>query len=114
MADKPSWTKPLARMTYGDCIVGAARLEAGPGGGAGGGRGKRPGPAGLSALRYGSRADRRGTFRRPTAMSAQRRAGREPAGRPRAGRQSSAAGAHEVSQGSGAGGRMLSWHRTPC
>jgi hypothetical protein len=29
MADKTSWTKPLARMTYGDCIATGGRLEAG-------------------------------------------------------------------------------------
>ncbi len=29
MADKTSWTKPLASMTYGDCIVGTAWLEVG-------------------------------------------------------------------------------------
>jgi hypothetical protein len=29
MADKTSWTKPLARMTYGDSIVAAGGLEAG-------------------------------------------------------------------------------------
>jgi hypothetical protein len=27
MADKTSWTKPLACMTYGDSIVGGAREE---------------------------------------------------------------------------------------
>jgi hypothetical protein len=29
MADKTSWTKPLAHMTYGDSIVARGRLEAG-------------------------------------------------------------------------------------
>src|SRR3989442_14178967 len=29
MADKTSWTKPLACMAYGDSIVGTAWLEAG-------------------------------------------------------------------------------------
>src|SRR5947207_12084896 len=27
-ADKTSWTKPLARMTYGDCIATGGQLEA--------------------------------------------------------------------------------------
>src|SRR5712691_5211323 len=35
MADKTSWTKPLARMTYGDSIVGRGRREAGTGDGEG-------------------------------------------------------------------------------
>jgi len=35
MADKTSWTKPLARMAYGDCIAGGWQLE-------GGSRGQRP------------------------------------------------------------------------
>src|SRR5712691_6794938 len=41
MADKTSWTKPLARMTYGDSIVGPGRREAGTGGGEGGPRADR-------------------------------------------------------------------------
>src|SRR3989304_8244140 len=35
MADKTSWTKPLARMAYGDCIAGGRQLK-------GGSRGQRP------------------------------------------------------------------------
>src|SRR2546422_4263336 len=35
MADKTSWTKPLACMTYGDSIAGTVALAAGTGGGAG-------------------------------------------------------------------------------
>src|SRR5712692_4115533 len=41
MADKTSWTKPLACMTYGDSIVGTERREAGTGGGEGGPRADR-------------------------------------------------------------------------
>ena len=50
MADKTSWTKPLARMTYGDSIVGEARLEAGTGG-CGRCEGSRPPCSGVTALR---------------------------------------------------------------
>jgi len=35
MADKTSWTQPLARMAYGDCIAGGRQLK-------GGSRGQRP------------------------------------------------------------------------
>jgi len=35
MADKTSWTKPLAPMVYGDSIVGTTRLEGGTVGGRG-------------------------------------------------------------------------------
>src|SRR6266545_4132903 len=50
-ADKTSWTKPLARMAYGDSIVKTGRLEVGAGGGAGGGRGTGAPVPGVSALR---------------------------------------------------------------
>ena len=49
MADKTSWTKPLARMPYGDCIARTASLEAGTGGAAGGRREPRPPFAGARA-----------------------------------------------------------------
>src|SRR3989304_1853682 len=49
MADKTSWTKPRAPMTYGDSIATPARLEAGTVGEAGGGQDRRPPFAGASA-----------------------------------------------------------------
>ena len=54
MADKTSWTKPLAPMVYGDSIVGTARLGAGAVGGGDGWRAGRPPGGGVSAVRDGA------------------------------------------------------------
>ena len=80
MADKTSWTKPLARMANGDCIVGTAWLEAGTGGEAGGPQGSRPPGGGASALRDGAHEDGRAASRGPISTSAQSRAWPRPAG----------------------------------
>src|SRR4029450_5984534 len=98
MADKTSWTKPLARMAYGGCLVGTAWLEARTGGGAGGPQGSRSPCGGASALRDGAHEDGRAVSRWPISTSAQSRAWSRPAGGRRDAWGWAEAPAHEVSQ----------------
>src|SRR3990172_5706578 len=71
MADKTSWTKPLARMAYGDSIVKTAWLEARTVGGGGGPRAQRPPPAGARTPREGAPERGRGASPRPRSTRAQ-------------------------------------------
>src|SRR3972149_2085134 len=75
MADKTSWTKPRAPMTYGDSIATPARLEAGTVGDAGGGQDRRPPFAGASAPGDGVPDGVGDASPGPRAMRAQRTGG---------------------------------------
>jgi hypothetical protein len=81
MADKTSWTKPLARMTYGDSIVGMAWLEAGTVGGAGSHWSERPPCSGTQAFREGGHEGVWEALCGPIWTRAQSRAWPRPAGR---------------------------------
>src|SRR3972149_6505493 len=102
MADKTSWTKPRAPMTYGDSIATPARLEAGTVGDAGGGQDRRPPFAGASAPGDGVPDGVGDASPGPRAMRAQRTGVAAGGGRPGAG---GGRGARRGSRGVPGGGR---------